>query len=131
MRFQASGSYLAAEADVDPVTTPQSILEKHLLKFERSAREDPDKLQLALLGTSTEDVTLDLYTLVEDRLAIDSDRYISSTKRWIRFATGTIVTNGSITEVTTALPAGGVVYARRTADTITGGQTRVLVARWF
>jgi hypothetical protein len=130
MRFEAGGKYTQGVTDPDPVTAPESILEEHILVFGEDAREDPDKIILALLGTSTESVTLDLYTLIEDRGGLDTDKYIGSDKRWFKFATGVVVTNGTLAEVTSGLPAGGVVYARRTADTITSTQTRNLLARW-
>lgn len=131
MRFQASGNFLAGQADVDPVAAPATILVGHMMAPKRSVTKEPASLDIILLGTGGETLTLDLYFLVEDKdIPATIGDYVSSASRWFQFATGQVVTNGTLLKVTAGLPAGGVMYARRTADTITGGQTRPLYMAW-
>ena len=132
MRFQSSGKFTEGVADVDPVSAPATLKPEHILPLaEGSMGDTPDALWLALLGTASETVTLDLYTLIDETDRADSvARFIDANHRWFRFATGVVVTNGTIQKVTADIPAGGVVYARRTADAITASQTRVLAAAW-
>ncbi len=88
-------------------------------------------LWLALAGTGSESVTLSLYFLLDETdFKLPRTKYINSDHRWFQFATGVVVTNGTLQQVTSGIPAGGVVYARRTADSITGGQTRNLLTAW-
>jgi len=133
MRFQASGQFLAGQTDVDPAAAPNTILLPHLL-VPRPRREEinaPSVLKLALLGTGAETLTVSLYGLVED---VDRPQSRADLKaagiRWTVFATGVVVTNGAYTNVTSDLPIGGILYARRTADTITALQTRALHMAW-
>jgi len=131
MDFHATAKFEQGVSDIDPVAAPQTALPGHFLWPTRSAPKDPTALYIALLGASTETVTLTLYFLIES-LGIDAsvDDYISTTARWFQFATGQVVTNGTLLTVSSGIPAGGVIYARRTADTITASQTRALVSAW-
>lgn len=131
MEFHATGSFEQGVSDVDPVAAPATVLSEHILWPRRDAPKDPTTLYLALLGTGSETVTLTLYLLIENGKpdATKAD-YIASGTRWFQFATGQVVTNGTILKITSGIPAGGVIYARRTADAITAGQTRKLVMAW-
>lgn len=132
MKFQTSGKYTEGVADIDPIAAPQNVKPEHVLALpEGKVGRIPDALWLALLGASTETVTLDLYFLVDETdKAVGPERFVSANNRWFQFATGVVVTNGTLQKITADLPAGGVVYARRTADTITASQVRSLAAAW-
>lgn len=132
MRMQSYGSYEQGVSDVDPVAAPATILEGHYFKFPRHVTKTPTKLILQLLGASTETVTLTLYALNEnlDEEAGFSD-YATTDGRWYQFATGIVVTNGALQTITSGLPAGGTIYARRTADTISAAETRKLALAWM
>jgi len=131
MRFQMSTQFEQGVTDVDPAATPQSILLEHMGTPDKYAPEDPDALFLALLGATTETVTLDLYFLVESKEpAAEPHEYQEAGSRWFQFATGIVVTNGTLQKVEADLPAGGIVYARRTADSIAAGETRPLLMSW-
>lgn len=131
MRFHGAGSFLAAAVDVDPVAAPETILTNHFMSPKSHATKIPTALHLALLGTGAETLTLDLYYLVADqddgKKALD---YKIAATRWIKFDTGVVVTNAVQSRMVDDLPAGGIIYARRTADTLTGGQTRQLMFAW-
>lgn len=137
MRFHGSGSYEQGVADVDPVAAPATILLDHFIdpKYtvgrNQSMPEEFSTLYLVLLGTGAETLTLDLYFLIEN-LNMDAkpSEYQIAATRWLQFATGVIVTNGTLQTVTSGLPRGGTIYGRRTADAITAGQTRKLLVAW-
>lgn len=132
MRFLDSATIVEGVADVDPVATPESIDRDHVMAFTKNRKMDPTALFLALMGTGAETVTVDLYLMVEDFGATETEpnKYIGASKRWLQFATGIVVTNGTLQTVTSGLPAGGVVYVRVTGETLGGGQTRQLLASW-
>jgi hypothetical protein len=132
MRFQATGTYIQGTADVDPVAAPATIQTNHFFSFKKNVTESPIKLILALAGAAGETVTVDIYTLLEhlDESALPADYAVSAT-RWFQFATGQVITNGALSVITSALPAGGSIYIRRTADAITAGQTRKLSVAWM
>jgi len=135
MRFQTSGQFTQGQADVDPVAAPENILPAHVLPLPEAEFNSPaTALWLALLGAGAETVTLDLYFLIDetDRKA-SSERFIDAGHRWFQFATGVVVTNGTLQQVAAGagVPPGGVVYARRTADTIGAGETRPLTVAWI
>lgn len=131
MQFHATAKFTQGVADVDPVAAPATILEEHFLIPDSAAPKDPSALYIALLGASTETVTLSLYFLIENGLMGQTfDDYKVSTARWFPFATGQVITNGTLTKITSGLPAGGIIYARRTADAITASQTRALQIAW-
>jgi hypothetical protein len=132
MRFQATGTYTQGTADVDPVAAPTTILTEHFFDFKKNVTTTPTKLILDLAGASAETVTVSVYTLLEhlDESAKDTDYKASAATRWVAFATGQVITNGTLTVITSGLPAGGPIYIRRTADAITTGQTRKLSAAW-
>lgn len=135
MRFQTSGKFEQGVADVDPVTLPGSLLQGHIFVLPETLPgvNAPD-LWIALIGSGSETVTLTLYFLIDETSPYNTDvtRYINSNHKWFQFASGVVVTNGTLQIVSAGagVPSGGVVYARRTADTITAGQTRTLVAAW-
>jgi len=135
MRFQSSGQFEQGVADVDPVAAPQSILAAHVLGLPEAELNAPaSALWLALAGAGVETVTLDLYFLIDETdVKNDVSRFIDSGHRWFQFATGVVVTNGTLQTVAAGagVPAGGVVYARRTGDTIAASQTRPLLAAWI
>lgn len=133
MRFQTAAQITQGVADVDPIANPDQILLDHLMQFKAPTTVNPDKLMLALVGIGAEAVTLTLYFLIEDSdaLATVSAEYLqNAARRWLQFDTALTVTNGTIQVATTGLPAGGVIYARVTADTIGASQTRSLLAAW-
>jgi hypothetical protein len=132
MRFQDTGAYIEGTADVDPVAAPATIQTDHFFSFGKSVTKTPTKLILSLVGAGSETVTVDVYALYEhlDENATADDYKVAAT-RWYRFATGQVVTNGTLAVITSGLPAGGHLYIRRTADTITTGQTRKLSAAWM
>ena len=131
MEFHATAKFEQGVSDVDPVAAPATILEDHFLLPDSKAPKDPSALYIALLGASTETVTLDLYFLIENgKHSQKYSDYKNADARWFAFATSQVVTNGTLLKITTGLPAGGIIYARRTADTITAGQTRALQIAW-
>jgi hypothetical protein len=132
MKMQAYGSYEQGVADVDPVAAPATILSGHYFNFQRKVTKSPTKLILQLLGTGAETLTVTLYALAEnlDEEAKFAD-YATADARWYQFAAGVVVTNGALQTVTSGLPAGGTVYARRTADTIGAAETRKLALAWM
>lgn len=133
MRFQATGTYIQGTADVDPVAAPTTIQTNHFFDFGRHVTKAPTKLYLTLFGTASETVTVDIYTLLEhlDESATVANYAADAASRWVQFATGQVITNGVVTAITSALPAGGPIYIRRTADAIASGQTRKLSATWM
>ena len=132
MNFHATAKFEQGVADVDPVAAPATVLSTHMLLPDRSAPSDPDRLYLSLLGTGSETVTVDLYFLYEDgKPDAKKADYITTTARWYRFATGVVITNGELLTLSANIPPGGIIYARRTADSITAGQTRTLGVAWL
>lgn len=132
MRLQSFGTFEQGVADVDPVAAPLTILTNHFYSFKKTITRVPTKLILALLGSGSETLTVSLYALAEhlDEEALPSN-YVAAATRWYSFATGVVVTNGALQTVTSGLPAGGTIYARRTADTIGTGLTRQLALSWM
>ena len=131
MQFHATAAFEQGVADVDPIAAPATILTDHVLWPKRDAPTDPATLYIVLEGTAAETVTLDLYFLLENgRVDAKISDYINTSARWFQFATGQVITNGTLTKITSGLPAGGAIYARRTADAITAGQTRKLRIAW-
>lgn len=133
MRFGASAQIAQGGAgEVDPSASPATILDAHVLRFAGDKRQRPSALQLLLLGAGIEDVTLDLYYLVEFGSDLDqtNERLKVAGTRWVQFATGIVVQNGVLKVVTGTLPSGGPIYARRTADSITAAQTRTLLVAY-
>ena len=135
MRFQTSGKYTQGVSDVDPTVTPGTILEDHVMRLSDLVLA-PTVLYMALIGAAGETLTLDLFALVDETNAVpDPDdltvsRYVNANHVWVEFAAGVVVANGKLEIHTPDLPLGGVVYAQRKSDSITAGQTRVLVAAW-
>jgi hypothetical protein len=132
MRFHTSGQFVAGQVDVDPLTGPENILSGHILSLPEADFSKPaTALWLALAGTGSEALTLTLYFLLDETdYKLSRSKYISADHRWFQFASGVVVTNGTLQTVTSGIPAGGVIYARRTTDSITGGQTRNLLVSW-
>ncbi len=133
MRFTSGGQFTNGLADVDPVATPETAQGDHILRFRLdpdTVLVKPDVLNILLLGTGGETLTLDLYLLVESlgRVQQTDANVIDAGTVWAQFATGEIVTNGTLTQVTAGLPNRGLVYARRTADTLAA--PRQLLAAW-
>lgn len=132
MDFHATGQFEQGVSDVDPVAAPATVLAAHMLLPDRQAPKDPNRLYLALLGTGTETVTLDLYFLYENgKPTAKKADYQTTSARWYKFAESVVVTNGELLTLSANIPPGGMIYARRTADTITAGQTRTLAAAWL
>ena len=138
MRFHGSGSFEEGVSDVDPVAAPATILTNHLLAPRYSPKNvldsglSPANLYLLLDGATAETLTLTLYFLVEDKdYNTPATEYKNTSAIWVPFATGEVITVGTLTKVSTGIPAGGIVYARRTADTIAGGETRKLLFAWY
>jgi hypothetical protein len=73
-----------------------------------------------------------LYTLIEDFDITQNfnTEIVSAARRWFQFDTALEVTNGTLAIVTADLPAGGIIYARMTAETIAASQTRNMMAAW-
>ena len=124
MLFEATAQFVNAEADANPGTNPADIFQKHVLSTSRR-QADSDvlgkRLLLVLEAPVAETLTLDLWAIDD---ATDQDGQNDapsgpSTRRWYRFATAVVVTGTRITEVTAACPAGGKIYAQRTADALT------------
>jgi hypothetical protein len=130
MRFQANGKFTQGVADVDPVASPGTIIEDHVLNLPRRPMGTREVF-LQLIGTGTETLTIDLYFLIDETdLGQNKSRFVNASHKWIHVASGTVITNGVTQKITVNLVEGGVLYARRTADTITASQTRVLLAAW-
>lgn len=135
MRFQANGLYEASLGDVDPSTNPVGILGDHVFRFKGDESEYKYSLLLTLIAgqeETPETVTLDLFMLVEstDELHKDVASLQAPTTRWIKFATGVVVTDGLMTTVVDDLPPGGIIYGQMTADTLNVGTFRRVLAAW-
>lgn len=133
MRFQGSAKMHHGETDYDPITNPGDILPQHILTLPEAPESGSpaSALWLALVGVLAETVTVSLYFLIDETdKGADASKYISSSNRWFLFASDIQVDNGILKTVQLGIPPGGVVYARRTLDTIAAGQTRTLVAAW-
>jgi hypothetical protein len=132
MRLQSFGTFTQGVADVDPVAAPTTILTNHFFSFKNHITRVPTKLILALLGISTETLTVTLYTLAEHLdEGVAPSSYVDAATRWYSFASGIVVTNGTLQTVTSGLPAGGTVYASMTDNTIGTGLTRQLAMSWM
>lgn len=131
MRFDGSGTFLAGQSDVDPVAAPNTILSGHFLSPGSKSVKNPTKLHLLLAGVGSETLTVNLYYLVEDKSksATVTD-YTAATTRWVLFATAEVLTNNTVAQITTDIPAGGAIYMRRTGDTIASEQTRQVLFAW-
>lgn len=130
MRFQASGQYTQGVADVDPVAAPTTLIAGHML-IPNYEKENPTALWLILDGAAGETLTLSLYYVIEDRFPVGTAAtYTTSSSKWFQFATGQVVTVGNPLQITSGIPNGGIIYGRRTADTITSAQTRNLLMAW-
>jgi hypothetical protein len=131
MEFHATAKITEGVADVDPVAAPETILNAHFMQPPISAPKDPTALYLALLGGAGETVTVDLYFLIENGKAGQNVAdYKNTSAVWFKFVTAEVITVGTLTKITAGLPAGGIVYAAVTADTIGAGLTRDLVMAW-
>jgi hypothetical protein len=128
MRFEASGTYLAAQADVDPVAAPATLLENHMLLLQRR-QPDGDvlgsRILLALEAPAGETLSVELWALDEDTQGGDTG---ALRRLYLIGAAAVVVTANQLAEVTVEVPPGGKVYARRTADTIAALATRRLLA---
>lgn len=127
MRFEAAGTYAAGVADVDPVAAPETLLLTHFLHLQRR-QPDGDvlgrRILLALEGAAGETLTVELWAQDEDV----AGTVTGAGRRFYLIGAAVVVTANQLAEVTAEVPPGGVVYARRTADAIGGGQTRRLLA---
>lgn len=131
MRFTGSARFTQGVADVDPVAVPATILPQHVCPMEDGV--GPSTLLLMLAGAAAETVTVSIYALVEDydEGADPATKFVGAGKRWFQIASGIVLTNNVLVEVTPSpIPTGGTIYLRRTADTITAGQTRPVIAQW-
>lgn len=132
MKLEAAAQYTAGIADGDPAAEPQALDPKHYLTLARR-QGDADingrRLLLVLDAPATEAVTLELWA-VDDATIPNSnaDSPNVQTYRWYLFASAVVVTGRTVTEVTAKVPPGGLVYGRRTADTIGATLTRTLKA---
>lgn len=130
MRFQTSGQYLAGAADVDPEAVPGTILGSHV--FPLAEHPNPARLGLLLLGVALETLTLDLYFLVDETDPVQGPaRFVLASNIWVPFATGVVLVANTPEFVGTDLPAGGVIYGRRTADAIAPANTRKVLGAWL
>jgi len=130
MRYQASGQYAQGVSDVDPVAAPATLLPGHFL-IPHTNTDNPAALWLILDGAAGETLTLSLYYVIEDRFPSgNAATYTTATAKWFQFATGQVITVGTPLAITTGLPNGGIIYGRRTADTIGAGLTRNLLMAW-
>ena len=117
MRFDATVPIANGVTDPDPLTTPASVPSARVVAV--NSRANPEDravtkgLLLALAGTGTETVTLEIYALDEatEDLAVASRTYYL-------VATGQVVTHGQLLQVTTNVPPGGRFYFRQTAETV-------------
>jgi hypothetical protein len=131
MRFEASGRYVNGVADVDPIAAPATVSPEHILSLLRRQNDcdvDGRRILLILEAPAAETLTVELWAL-DDATdpPVFGDVAELSTRRWYLFTPAPIVVTGSrMIEVTAIVPAGGKVFARRTADTLT--TTRVLKA---
>lgn len=131
MEFHATAKITQGEADVDPTSAPETILEDHFLKPKPGVTKDPSTLYLALLGAAGETVTVNLYFLIENgKSGQGYTEYKNTSSKWFEFLTAEVITVGTLTKITSGLPAGGIIYARVTGDTIGAGETRDLVIAW-
>lgn len=135
MKYQTSGKYTQGASDPDPSTNPGTISEDHVLRLPQLDKA-PTALYMALIGSGSETLTLDLFSLVDETDAVpdpddlSTSKYVQSAHKWVEFASGVLVVNGKLEIHTSDLPKGGVIYAQQKTDTIAANQTRVLVAAW-
>lgn len=128
MLFQAALSYVNATAMPDPVAAPATVPVEAVLGLPtRPPYGDRVSATLvALDAPAAESVTLDVFVL-DERTAPDPNANepvtaaILGARRFYRIATGVAVAGGSA--VALAVPVGGPVYLRRTADTLTTART--------
>ena len=130
MKLEAEAKFLAGAADATVGAIATHVLD--LARRQSDVSQLGKRILLAMDGTSAETVTLDLWAVDDATDEIQRipqpDSPVTTNRVWYRFATGVVVTGTRITEVTAAVPAGGLVYAQRTADAIVALETRTLKA---
>lgn len=125
MRFDATLNIVNGAAMPDPVAAPASVTFAQLADLRRVVQGSgqlPKRILLALDAPAAESVTVELWALQEPPAVIgvsDAEVVAPADRVFHRFATGIACAGHALVEVATACPPGGIVYVRRTADTLT------------
>jgi len=131
MKFHGNAKIEQGVVGVDPTSAPETIVEDCFVQPHPDITMDPDALYLALVGGAGETVTVNLHFLIENGKADQGfDDYKDSGSVWFEFVAGEVITVGTLTKITTGLPAGGIIYVEVTGDTIAAGETRDLRVAW-
>lgn len=120
MKFDGSVTVVNGSTGVDPIATPQNVPETSVVAVGKAGQAGPDgvrRILLALAGDSTETVTVTLYWRDPDSFQPPAAP-VAANVRYYQIVAGTVVTNGQFAEVTAAIPNGGAVYIRVTAETV-------------
>lgn len=124
MKFQGRVQITNAAAMPEPVASPGSVPPASILHLpvRPPGGDRVSVLLLALEAPTAEGVTLDVFVVDEATLPSPSaDNPETSAalaaRRFYRIATGVVVAGGGAVAV--AVPVGGALYLRRTADTLT------------
>lgn len=126
MRFDATLSFTAGAAMPDPVAAPATIALSQLADLRRIVQGTgaaPKRLLFGLQAPAAENVTVDVWVLLEPPAVIglsDMEVVPAADRFFFRIATGLAITGGIMAELTAAVPPGGIVYVRRTADALVG-----------
>lgn len=127
MKFDATIPIVNGSSDPDPLTSPGLVPDDKVVAINSQApptdRGVTKGLLLALAGTGSEQVTLDIFAL--DEATQDLPK---ANRTYYRFATGVIVIHGRITEVTVGMPPGGRLYFRQTAETVIADRVMKIAA---
>ena len=137
MLFDAQITILSGQLGVDPRTNPGDVPDSQLLRIPRgrpgASADAIRRVLFALEGNAAETVTADLYAMDE---AFEPARRDDPTvlnpalRRFYLFAPAVVFTVGQLFElartigvgpnqVAVPVPAGGILYPRVTADTLT------------
>lgn len=133
MRFDGSVTIINGVAAPDPIADPEDVPSALLVNLPERARSSADqlcsRLLLALQAPAAESVTVELWALVEapERPGRPQDITTAPEDRiFLRFDVGLVLGGRELVEVTASVPVGGIVYVRRTADTLTTARVVVV-----
>jgi len=129
MRFDAVLTFTNGAAMPDPVAAPATITFAQLADLRRivqATAQPPRRILLALDAPAVEAVTVELWAMREPPATIgiqDTHAVAPADRSFYRFASAVVCNGHDLVEVSTAIPNGGIVYVRRTADTLTVPRT--------
>lgn len=127
MKYTANVRVTNGAVGVDPITTPEGVLDEHIMRFpERAPLSDRQcrRLLFTFHGVAAETVTVSLYALdegtVPDRSSgVQLVEALKGDRRFTLFQAGLVITSGEMAaSIENAGPPGGPVYVRVTAESI-------------